>query len=63
VRGLDLGGHLGEPEQDRLVLGDRLAEGLALLGVGDAQLERPLAMPQARAATLTRPTSTPSIIW
>ena len=37
--GLDLGGHLREAEQDRLVLGDLLAEGLALLGVGDAELE------------------------
>ena len=37
--GLDLGRHLREAEQDRLVLGDRLAEGLALLAVGDGQLE------------------------
>ena len=42
VGGLDLGRHLGEPEQDRLVLGDLLAEGLALLGVGDAELEGPV---------------------
>src|SRR5690606_34723589 len=39
VGGLDLGRHLGQPEQDRLVLRDRLAEGLALLGVADAELE------------------------
>jgi hypothetical protein len=39
VRGLDLGGHLGELELDRLVLGDRLAEGGALLGVLDGELE------------------------
>jgi hypothetical protein len=39
VAGLDLDGHVGEAEQDALVLGDLLAEGLALLGVGDAQLE------------------------
>ena len=63
VRGLDLGGHLGELERDRLVVGDRLAERLALLGVGDAELERAEQIPQPRAATLTRPTSTPSIIW
>src|SRR6476661_1983869 len=31
-----------EAEQDRLVLRDRLAEGLALLGVGDAELEGPV---------------------
>jgi hypothetical protein len=41
VRGLDLGRHVGEPEQDRLVLDELLAERLALLGVGDAELERP----------------------
>jgi hypothetical protein len=63
VRRLDLGGHLGELELDRLVLGDRLAEGLALLGVGDGQLEGPQRDAAPRAATLTRPTSTPSIIW
>ena len=40
VRGLDLGGHLGQLERDRLVLGDLLAERLALLGVRDRQLER-----------------------
>ena len=33
-------GHVGELELDRLVLGDRLAEGLALLGVAQAELER-----------------------
>ena len=63
VGGLDLGRHLGQPEQHRLVLGDLLAEGLPLLGVGDAELEGPVGHPAARAATLTRPTSTPSIIW
>src|SRR5215210_1080848 len=41
-RGLDLGGHVGELELDRLVLRDRLAEGLALLGVAQRQLERAL---------------------
>src|SRR5262249_14321764 len=33
ARRLDLGRHVGELELDRLVLGDRLAEGLALLAV------------------------------
>ena len=42
VGGLDLGRHLRETEQDRLVLRDRLAERLALLGVGDAELEGPV---------------------
>src|SRR6476620_4929238 len=40
--GLDLGGHVGELEMDRLVLGDRLAEGLALLAVAEGELEGPL---------------------
>src|ERR671916_1824552 len=39
VRGLDLGGHLGELERDRLVLCDRFAEGSPLLGVADRELE------------------------
>src|ERR1700710_128444 len=34
--------HVGELERDRLVLGDRLAEGFALLAVFERQLERPL---------------------
>jgi len=38
VRRLDLRRHLGQPEQDCLVVGDLLAEGLALLGVGDTEL-------------------------
>src|ERR1700710_472 len=37
--GLDLGRHVGELELDRLVLGDRLAEGLALLRVAQGELE------------------------
>src|SRR3712207_4920639 len=41
VRGLDLGRHLGQPERDRLVLGDRAAERLPLLRVVDGRLERP----------------------
>ncbi len=41
-RGLDLGRHVGELELDRLVLGDRLAEGLALLAVAEGQLQGPL---------------------
>jgi hypothetical protein len=40
VGGLDLGRHLGQLEQDRLVLGDRPSEGVPLLRVGDGQLER-----------------------
>src|SRR6185437_4978630 len=46
-RGVDLGGHVGELELDRLVLGDRLAERLALLGVFHGQLERALGEPHA----------------
>ena len=37
--GLDLDGHLGQLELDRLVLDDRLAEGVPDLRVGDAQLK------------------------
>jgi hypothetical protein len=37
---LHLGRHVGEAEHHRLVLGDRLAEGLALLGVVYGELER-----------------------
>src|SRR6185295_7054148 len=37
--GLDLGRHVGELELDRLVLGDRLAEGLALLAVAEGELQ------------------------
>src|SRR3954470_2148608 len=47
-RGLELRGHVGELELDHLVLGDRLAERLALLGVADRQLEG--ALRQADAA-------------
>src|SRR5436305_1933814 len=36
---LHLGGHVRELELDRLVLRDRLAEGLALLGVAQRELE------------------------
>jgi hypothetical protein len=45
VAGLDLGRHVGQPEEDALVLGDLLAEGLALLGVVDAELEGPHRQP------------------
>src|SRR6185369_647224 len=38
---LDLRAHLGQLEGDRLVLVQRLAEGLALLRVGDREFERP----------------------
>ena len=48
MRRLDLGRHVSEPEQHRLVLGDLLAEGLPLLGVVDAELEGSLGEP-ARA--------------
>src|ERR1700684_2599186 len=41
-RRVDLRRHVGELELDRLVLGDRLAERLALLGVFERQLERAL---------------------
>ena len=44
---VDLRGHVGELELDRLVLGDRLAEGLALLRVLQRQLERALREPDA----------------
>lgn len=38
----DLGSHLGQLELDGLVLRDRLAESVTLLGIGDTQLERTL---------------------
>src|SRR3954452_21652364 len=41
-RRLDLGGHVGELELDRLVLGDRLAERPPLLRVAQPQLQRSL---------------------
>src|SRR4051794_5445641 len=41
--GLDLGGHVGELELDRLVLRDRLAERRALLRVAQGEFERALA--------------------
>jgi hypothetical protein len=63
VCGLDLGRHLREPELYRLVLGDLLAEAGAQLRVADGELERAQRDAAARAATLTRPTSIPSIIW
>src|SRR6478609_344855 len=37
--GLDLGRHVGELELDRLLVGDRLAEGLAFLAVAEGQLQ------------------------
>src|SRR3954452_18517038 len=39
ARGLDLGRHVGELELDRLMLGDRLAEGLSLLAVAEGELQ------------------------
>src|SRR3954447_1290469 len=41
--GLELGRHVGELELDRLVLGDRLAEGLPFLAIAEGQLEGALA--------------------
>jgi hypothetical protein len=43
ARGVELGGHVGEHPLDRLVVGDRLAEGVARLGVGQRLVERGLA--------------------
>ena len=40
--GLGLGRHLGDVVADRLELADRAAEGLALLGVGDGDLDQAL---------------------
>src|SRR5664280_1126933 len=45
VGGLGTGGHLSQAEEYALVLGDLLAEGLALLGVLDAELEGPQPHP------------------
>ena len=45
--GGDRGGHLGEHEPDRLEAGDRLAELLALLGVGAGGVEGPLGGAEA----------------
>src|SRR4029077_8246482 len=44
---LDLGRDIGELRLDRLELGDRLAEGAPLLGVGERLVERPLGQPDA----------------
>src|SRR3954471_4169478 len=41
--GLELGRHIGELELDRLVGGNRLAEGLPFLAVAEGQLQRPLS--------------------
>ncbi len=43
ARGVELGRHVGEHPLDRLVVGDRLAEGVARLGVGQRFVERGLA--------------------
>src|SRR3954447_25069479 len=45
--GVDLRGHVGELELDRLVLRDWLAERLALLRVAESQLQRTLRDPHA----------------
>jgi hypothetical protein len=47
VRRLDLGGHVGQPEQHGLVVGDALAERLPLLRVPDGELERAQRDPAA----------------
>ena len=52
--GLDLRGHVGELELDRLVVGDLLAERLSLLGVAQGELEGSLG--HADAARLAGPT-------
>src|SRR4051812_35093422 len=45
--GLELSRHVGELELDRLVGGDRLAEGLSFLAVAEGELERALTDPDA----------------
>ena len=50
ARGVDAQRHVGEPERDRLVLGDRLAELAALLGVRDRVLERRAGEPRRGGA-------------
>ena len=52
---LDLRGHVGELELDRLVLRDRLAERLALLRVAQRELQRALGDPAARGDVPARP--------
>src|SRR5215207_3312038 len=47
ARGLDLGRHVGELGLDRLVLGDRLAEGDPLLGVAQSLVQSPLGEAEA----------------
>lgn len=62
MRRLDFRGHLGELEGDGLVVGDRLAERLPLLHRHLA-LEGADTDEEARADTVTWPTSIPPIIW
>src|SRR5581483_6470365 len=54
-RRLDLRRHVGELELDRLVLGDRLAERLALLAVAERQLERALGDADAAGGDVDAP--------
>ena len=44
--GLDVGGRLGDPVLDRLLLGERAAERLALERAGAHELERALHLPE-----------------
>jgi hypothetical protein len=44
---LNLGGHLGQLELDRPVLGNRLAEGVPPLRVGNGQFEGAESLPAA----------------
>ncbi len=55
MSGLDLGGHFGQLELDRLVLRDGLSEGLALLCVGNAQFEGTLCDAAATGSDIHPP--------
>ena len=50
--GVDLGGHVGELEGDRLVAGDRLAEGVALEGVVASEFESRPGDPESTGGDL-----------
>ena len=59
-RRCDLRRHVGELELDRLVLADRLAEGLAHLAVGDRLIERGLRKPDAARRDIDAPELEPA---